>query len=131
MKKLLISSLAVAAVAGWTTWSVIADETGKQKKEAEAKTIKGEVVDMYCYLDHGAKGEKHKQCATDCINGGMPVGLLTDEHVVLVVGEGHKLLNTKLAPMAGETVKVTGKVVHQKGVQMIIVKNPDTDIVKE
>ena len=30
-------------------------------------TVKGEVLDMACYLDHGAKGEKHKGCAEKCI----------------------------------------------------------------
>ena len=30
---------------------------------AETKSIKGEIVDLMCYLDHGAKGEKHKGCA--------------------------------------------------------------------
>gem|GEM_PF-6621982 len=35
----------------------------------------GEVVDMACYLDHGATGEKHAECARECIESGLPVGI--------------------------------------------------------
>lgn len=128
MKKILISSLAIVALTGWATWSAIADE--EKKAEGEVKTIKGEVVDMVCYLDHGAKGEKHKACANKCIAGGLPVGILADQDVYLIVGD-HKPINDKLASLAAQDVKVTGKVVHRKGVHMIEVKDPDKDIVAE
>ena len=32
----------------------------EEKAATETQTIKGEVVDLMCYLDHGAKGDKHK-----------------------------------------------------------------------
>lgn len=130
MKKQLIGSLAVVALAGWTAGVAMADgakEKGKEEKKAE--TIQGEVIDMVCYLDHNAKGEKHKACAEDCIKGGLPVGILADKEVYLIVGD-HKPINDKLVALAAQRVKVTGEVVSRKGVHMIIVKNPDTDIVK-
>lgn len=136
MKRWLIGSLAVVAVAGWTTIGVIADEahgkskTEKAAEEKKAETIQGEVIDMVCYLDHNAKGDKHKKCAEDCIKGGLPVGILTDKEVYLIVGD-HKAINDKLVAFAAQKVKVTGEVANRKGVHMIIVKNPDTDIVKE
>ena len=93
--------------------------TGIQSARAETKTVKGEVVDMMCYLDHGAKGEKHAGCAKTCIESGGPVGLLTaDDQLYLVVGE-HKTLNDKLAPLASKTVTIKGKVVERNGVKMI------------
>ncbi len=86
---------------------------------AETKTIKGEVVDLMCYLDHGAKGEKHKGCASKCIKSGGPVGLLTsDDQVYLVVGE-HKPINDELAEKAAQTVTLKGKVVEKSGMKMI------------
>src|ERR1051326_3485493 len=131
MKKWLIGSLAVAALVSWTTGSVIADEAkAKGKEEKKAETIQGEVIDMVCYLDHGARGEKHVKCAEDCIKGGLPVGILTDKEVYMIVGD-HKPINDKLVAFAGQKVKVTGEVSIRKGVHMIVVKNPDTDIVKE
>jgi hypothetical protein len=79
------------------------------KDSGKIETIKGEVVDMMCYLDHGAKGEKHKGCATKCIEGGGPVGLLTEEgHLYLVVGD-HAPMNKELAPKAAQTVTLKAK----------------------
>ena len=43
--------------------------------EAKEVTVTGEVLDMACYLDHGATGEKHADCAKTCIESGLPVGI--------------------------------------------------------
>ena len=85
----------------------------------EAQTIKGEVVDMMCYLDHGAKGDKHKGCATKCIEGGGPIGLLTEDNKIYLVVGDHKPLNTQLAAKAAQTVTLKGKVVEKHGMKMI------------
>lgn len=86
---------------------------------AETKTIRGEVVDLMCYLDHGAKGEKHAECAKKCIKSGGPVGLLTsDDQLYLIIGE-HEPMNEKLAPLAAKTITVKGKVVEKHGMKMI------------
>jgi hypothetical protein len=85
----------------------------------QTQSIKGEVVDMMCYLDHGAKGDKHKGCAEKCIKSGGPVGLLTaDDQLYLVIGD-HKPINTELAAKAAQTVTLKGKVVERNGVKMI------------
>jgi hypothetical protein len=89
------------------------------KASGQIETIKGEVVDLMCYLDHGAKGEKHKGCATKCIEGGGPVGLLTaDNKLYLVVGD-HQPMNKELAAKAAQTVTLKGKVVERNGMKMI------------
>lgn len=86
---------------------------------AEDQTVTGEVVNLMCYLDHGAKGEKHSSCATTCISKGGPVGLLTsDDQLYLVIGD-HKPLNDKLAALAAKTVTLKGKVVEKHGMKMI------------
>jgi hypothetical protein len=85
----------------------------------ETKTVKGEVVDLMCYLDHGAKGAKHADCAQTCIKSGGPVGILTaDNQLYLVIGE-HKPMNDQLASLAAKTITVTGKVVERNGMKMI------------
>ena len=102
-----------------TVLSPLASLAADEKDAAQTKTIKGEVVDLMCYLDHGAKGEKHKGCASTCIKGGGPVGLLTeDDQVYLVVGD-HKPINAELASKAAETVTLKGKVVEKHGMKMI------------
>ena len=73
-----------------------------EKQPAPAATpavvsVTGEVLDMACYLDHGAHGEKHAECAKTCIESGLPVGIKSsDGKVYLVIGE-HKPLNKELA----------------------------------
>ena len=90
----------------------------EEKPAAQTQTIRGEVVDLMCYLDHGAKGEKHKGCAEKCIKGGGPVGLLSGDQLYLVVGD-HQPMNEELAPKAAQTVTLKGKVVERHGMKMI------------
>ncbi len=85
----------------------------------DTKNLSGEVVDLMCYLDHGAQGEKHAGCAEKCIKSGGPVGLLTkDNQLYLVIGE-HKPMNHKLASYAGKTVTLKGKVVERDGMKLL------------
>lgn len=91
----------------------------KKAKAAGEKTIEGELVDLACYLDHGAKGEKHKACATTCAQNGLPIGLLDKHnHLTLVIGD-HKPMNSELAPKMGDTVKLTGKISSRNGMKLI------------
>jgi hypothetical protein len=88
-------------------------------RAADTKTVTGEVVDLMCYLDHGAKGEKHAGWAETCIKSGGPVGLLTkDDRLYLIIGD-HKPINDMLASHAAKTITVKGKVVERNGMKMI------------
>jgi hypothetical protein len=74
---------------------------------------------MACYLDHGAKGEKHAQCAQTCIESGLPVGIKgEDGKTYLLIGD-HKPLNKTLAEHAGKTITVKGKLASRDGINMI------------
>lgn len=92
--------------------------SAEEKTPAQTQTIKGEVVDLMCYLDHGAKGEKHKGCASKCISSGGPVGLLSGDQLYLVIGD-HKPINDVLAEKAAQTVTLKGKIVERNGMKMI------------
>lgn len=86
----------------------------------KAQTVEGELVDLACYLDHGARGEKHKACATSCARNNLPIGLLDKRgHLYLVIDKAHKPMNATLADKMASTVKATGKVVSRNGVSMI------------
>ena len=106
--------LGLSALLAWPVLSRAADENAG----GQTQTIKGEVVDLMCYLDHGAKGEKHKSCAEKCIKMGGPVGLLSGDQLYLVIGE-HKPINDELASKAAQTVTLKGKVVERNGMKMI------------
>lgn len=94
-----------------------------KKEEAAGKpmTVMGELVDMGCYLGHGAKGASHKDCATRCIAGGMPMGVLTKDGALYLLTMSHENAEpyTKAKDMAAEEVKVTGPVSKRNGMQAI------------
>jgi len=110
-----IAALAVAPLA-------IAQEHehGKEDLSASAeKSVSGEVVDMMCYVDHNAMGEKHGQsCGAKCIRSGGPVGIVSDGKAYLVVGE-HRPINDQLADYCGKTITVKGKMAERGGMAMI------------
>jgi hypothetical protein len=94
------------------------DKMGMAKSGSEI-TVSGEVLDMACYLDHGASGEKHADCAKMCISSGLPVGLKTaDGKVYLLLGQ-HKPANELLADHAAKTVTVKGKFVSRDGINLL------------
>lgn len=85
----------------------------------QASAVTGEVVDLMCYLDHGAKGAKHAGCCAKCIGSGGPVGILTaDNELYLVIGS-HKPMNEELVAFAAKTVTVSGKLVERNGMKMV------------
>jgi hypothetical protein len=119
MKNRSVITLTVGVAALGVGLAVSALRGAQGDTGGSTQTVKGEVVDLMCYLDHGAKGEKHKGCASKCIQSGGPVGLLTaDDQLYLVIGD-HKPINDQLAEKAAQTVTVTGKVVERNGMKMI------------
>jgi len=113
MKKFMLLSVAVV-VAG-----VILAGSVRAADADSTVTVKGEVLDMACYLDHGAHGEKHAQCAATCIESGLPVGIKgEDGKTYLLIGE-HKPMNKTLAQYGGKTITVKGKLATRDGINMI------------
>lgn len=107
-----IAALAVSPVA-------IAQEHEHGTEAGASKEVTGEVVDMMCYVDHNAVGEKHGQsCGAKCIRSGGPVGIVSEGKAYLVVGE-HKPINDQLADLCGKSVTVKGKLAERGGVAMI------------
>ncbi len=97
----------------------IAEEQHEHGKDAAAsKEVTGEVVDMMCYVDHNAMGDKHSACGAKCIKSGGPVGIVENGKAYLVVGE-HKPINEQLADSCGKTITLKGKVAERGGVAML------------
>ena len=111
--KIAVAAIFTAALA----FSPLASAQEPSKEKAE-KEVTGEVVDVMCYVDHGAKGEKHAACAAKCIRGGGPAGITSEGKTYLVVGD-HKPMNDQLAEYAGKTVTLKGKVAERDGISMI------------
>jgi hypothetical protein len=113
-------AIAATVVVALTTGPLaIAQEHEHGGDAAASKEVTGEVVDMMCYVDHNAVGEKHGQsCGAKCIKNGGPVGIVSDGKAYLVVGE-HKPINDQLAEYCGKSVTLKGKMAERGGVAMI------------
>ena len=115
------SILSIAAAIIFSPALAFAHEGHEHGKAAagETVTVKGEVLDMACYIDHGATGAKHAECAQKCIAMGLPAGIKSEDgKVYLLIGE-HKPLNSELAKRAGKTITVKGKAVSRDGFNVI------------
>ncbi|SRR5581483_11967273 len=111
MKK-LTTLLGIAALGMLGFPALAADE----KSET---TVKGEILDLTCYADHGGSGEKHAGCAEKCISMGLPVGIKGEDGKVYTVVGAHKPMNKELAQYAGKTVTLKGKVAEKDGVSLL------------
>lgn len=95
-----------------------APAAGAAADSAGSKTVTGEIVDLMCYVDHSATGEKHAACGTKCVKNGGPVGIVADGKAYLVVGE-HKPMNDQLAEYCGKTITLKGKMTERGGLAML------------
>jgi hypothetical protein len=118
------------------TWSPAGAQTGAAQpgtgKAGPKKwsTVRGEVLDLGCYLAKGLSGEIHRECALKCLGAGVPMGIITADSVVYVLTQDH---GRAMAPStftnpdqfalvkqwAAKIVEVTG-FAHQRGNTRII-----------
>lgn len=86
----------------------------------EAVTLQGELLDLGCYLDHGAKGPGHQDCAVACAKAGGPLGLLNqaDETIYIVTGD-HGAMLSGLEDLCGQNVVLTGHVMVRHGLAAV------------
>jgi|RhiMetdeSRZDD1v2_1073273.scaffolds.fasta_scaffold100309_3 hypothetical protein len=91
--------------------------------KGQRATIKGEVVDLWCYLEGGDRGPAKKDCATACARSGNPIGLLDAKgNLYLAAGlKDHEPAQAMLLGKMSEEVTVTGTLVKTGGLQMIYV----------
>ena len=117
LMKITVAAIFIAALT--VSPLAVAQEHEQGSDTAASKELTGEVVDMMCYVDHNAVGEKHGQsCGAKCVKSGGPVGIVSDGKAYLVVGE-HKPMNDQLAEYCGKTVTLKGKMAERGGIAML------------
>ena len=89
----------------------------------ETVALKGEIVDMACFMSHDGKGEKHSSCAKECLAGGVPAGLLgADGSITLLLEDhGQKKAFKTVKELGGQQAEVKGKKVTKAGVTALMV----------
>lgn len=110
----LVTFLAVPVVG-----ALAADEHAAAKDT----TVQGEVLDLACYVGHGAKGAGHAECAKSCLKGGQPMGLLAADGTVYVLMADHQngAPYDQAKGFAGKTVEIKGEVATQGSMKGITV----------
>lgn len=88
---------------------------------AKEVTLKGEVIDMYCYMSDPAKGfgPDHASCAQACMRKGLPIGFLSDGQVYVLIGKDHESVKDLVVDLAGVQSQLTGKLMDHNGVKAI------------
>jgi len=96
---------------------------GASGDPAEA-VLRGEVVDMHCYLTRGERGPGHAGCANACIGRGVTPGFVADDgRVYLLLGERPLSVKDAIGGMAGEPVVARGVLVERDGVRALQLRN--------
>jgi hypothetical protein len=122
MKKGLFAALAVGALfAGTAMKLALADDMKDMKMSGgkeESMVMKGEILDMSCYLTMGASGAKHKKCAIKCLKKGSPVGFLDEGGKAYFLVDDHDNEEAYLAArkLGGDKVALTGKMLGDSAI---------------
>ena len=117
-----VATLALIAV---TALPVHAGDMGKKMDDEMGSVTKtGEIIDSACYIQKGAKGAGHRECAQKCADAGIPLALLEDgtNKVIWLTSADHGSANGQLKPYAAQKVKITGTLSERGGTKLLTVE---------
>lgn len=88
-------------------------------------TVKGEAVDVWCYMEGGDRGPAKKDCATTCAKAGNPIGIVDAKGNVYVTAglESHQPARDLLIEKMSEQITATGTLVTKGGTKMLFIKS--------
>ena len=96
-------------------------EKEKQEKPAEPPvvTLKGQVIDLACYLAlNGAQGGEHQPCAEACVKAGSTTGFKTaDKTYVIIRDPMHQKDAPDLTKHINKDAEVTANAFTRDGIQ--------------
>ena len=99
-------------------------EAGKKASLAKETTIKGEVVEISCYLARGGKGENHRECGIACGKSGSPLGILTKDgklYVSVLPDDHSNGPNAMLLDHVSHQIEATGIIRERSGMKGIMI----------
>lgn len=109
-------ALLILAVLG-----LFADDKGQGG--GSAITVTGEILDLACYVAHGAKGPQHQKCAAKCAEQGQPIGLLAQDGKVYILFADHADSSAyeKAKTLAGKNAEIKGEPAARDGINGLTV----------
>jgi hypothetical protein len=119
--RMLFATIVAASLA--VSGALAAEGKAMEKTGDKSSAIKGEVLDLSCYMGHGGQGEGHAGCAAKCLQGGAPMGLLGTDGAVYLLFADHSDASAyeKTKEFAGKQVEVTGDVATKGALKGITV----------
>ena len=105
--------------------AILAGVSGFTQPKGATVTVKGEAVDLWCYMEGGDRGPAKKECATACAKAGNSIGIVDSSGTVFLVSglKDHQPARDILIGKMNEPVEVTGTLVKKGGAQMIFVNS--------
>ena len=122
----LIATLAVLAT--FATAAGAATESTTTK--VTSRTMKGEIVDPQCWIQHDGRGKAHSGCALSCAKAGQTLAFLDDKTGTLyqLLAENHSSNpNEKWYGLVGKPVIVKGDVMARGGMNAIVLRTAVVD----
>lgn len=93
-------------------------------------TMKGEIVDPQCWIQHDGRGKAHTGCAIACAKAGQTLAFLDDKTGLLyqLLAENHSSNpNEKWYGLVGKPVIVKGDVMARGGMNAIVLRTAVVD----
>lgn len=112
MKRIRIAGLLAA----------LAFSSGAQSggEAATPVVLRGEVVDLHCYITRGAKGPDHASCGSACISRGVSAGFLAEDGALYVLlAEKPFSAKDAVASLVGAPVTARGRMLERGGVKAL------------
>ena len=86
------------------------DRKSNHLAQGKEITVRGEVLDMTCYIASNLSGPEHAICAKECIKRGLPAGIKAEDcKVYLLTGKPGDTVSAELADYAAQIVTIRGK----------------------
>src|SRR5215467_2759796 len=103
------------------TMAFVAASIALAEPKGQTLTVKGEVVDLWCYMESGEHGPSHKACATACVKGGNPIGIVDSKgNIYIAAGlQDHQPARDLLINRMSEEVSASGTLVTKGGLKML------------
>ena len=129
MKRMLVNSVLVMIVAAFAATTSVGHEQTTTVK-AKTVTMKGEIVDPQCWIQHDGRGLAHAGCATACAKAGQTLAFLDDKTGTLyqLLAENHSANpNEKWYGLIGKPVIARGDVMARGGMNAIVLRSAVVD----
>jgi hypothetical protein len=94
-------------------------------ESAEPTSFTGEVIDLTCFTAHPetGRGPEHAECATSCLEKGLPAGLLVGDRLYTAVMKDHSAPFKHLAAYAGQVIGVKGVAKQSHGSWFLLISS--------